>query len=142
VINRLRGDSLTSAYNHEQMQKGPHLPEAPVEEEQLWETLEYFLERVIPVAEEADVKLALHPNDPPLSPIRVVGRIITSVEAYDRALDVVPSDHNGVAFCQGKFVAMGVDIPDAIRHFGDRINYVHFRDARGPANDFVEVWHD
>jgi len=142
VSTRLRGDSLSSAYDHEQMQKGPHPPEAPVEEDRLWETLEYFLERVVPAAEEADVRLALHPNDPPLSPIRGVGRIITSVDAYDRVLETVPSKHNGVAFCQGNFAAMGVDIPEAIRGFGDRINYVHFRDVEGTAEDFIEVWHD
>lgn len=137
-----RGDSLTTSYDHEQMERGPEAPEAPVTSSELWESLEYFLERVVPVAEEAGVYLALHPNDPPLSPIRGVDRIITNVEAYDRVLSTVNSPHNGVAFCQGNFAAMGINIPETIRHFGDQINYVHFRDIDGTPQKFVEVWHD
>lgn len=137
-----RGDALTTAYDHEQMQRGPDHPEAPVTADQLWSTLEYFLERVVPVAEEAGVDLALHPNDPPISPVRGVDRIITSVEAYDRVMDLVDSPRNGIAFCQGNFSAMEVDIPETIRHFGENINYVHFRDVVGSADDFEETWHD
>jgi mannonate dehydratase len=137
-----RGDALTTAYDHEQMQQGPDHPEAPVTADQLWSTLEYFLERVVPVAEEAGVDLALHPNDPPISPVRGVDRIITSVEAYDRVMDLVDSPRNGIAFCQGNFSAMEVDIPETIRHFGENINYVHFRDVVGSADDFQETWHD
>lgn len=137
-----RGGALTTAYDHDQMQQGPDHPDAPVSSDLLWDTLEYFLERVVPVAEKAGVDLALHPNDPPISPVRGVDRIITSVEAYDRVLDIYPSDRNGIAFCQGNFSAMDVDIPKTIRHFGDSINYVHFRDVAGGAHDFEETWHD
>ena len=139
---RTRGDSLTTGYDDEEMQAGPPDPIAPVSEETLWESLEYFLERVVPVAEEADVKLGLHPDDPPLPEVRGVARIARSVEAYDRVLDIYPSEHNGVTFCQGNFAAMGVDVPEAIRHFGDAINFVHFRDVEGTAEGFVETWHD
>ena len=69
-------------------------------------------------------------------------RIITCVKAYDRVLDIVDSEFNGVTFCQGNFSAMGIDVPDAIRHFGDRVNFVHFRDVDGPADNSVEAWHD
>lgn len=137
-----RGGSLTTAYNHKQMQQGPDHPEAPVTEEELWESLEYFLEKAVPVAEEADVNLALHPNDPPLSSIRGVERIFTSVEDFERMLDLVPSEQNGITFCQGNFSAMGVDIPDTIERFGDAIKYIHFRDVTGTAENFDEVWHD
>lgn len=138
----VRGGSLTTGYDHEQMQRGPNHPDAPVTEEHLWETLEYFLERVVPVAEEAEVDLALHPNDPPISPVRGIERIITSVDAYEQVLDLVTSERNGIAFCQGNFSAMNVNIPETIRHFGDAINYVHFRDVVGMADDFEETWHD
>lgn len=137
-----RGGAFTTQYDHEQMQRGPDASEAPVTEEELWENLEYFLERVVPVAEEAGVYLALHPNDPPLSPIRGIARIMTSIDAYDRALNIVDSPHNGAAFCQGNFAAMGIDIPKAIYHFDDRINYVYFRDIKGTAERFTETWHD
>lgn len=137
-----RGGSLTTGYSDEEMQAGPPDPAAPVSEDQLWEALEYFLDRVVPVAEEAGVKLGLHPDDPPLSEVRGVSRIVRSVEAYDRVLDIYPSEYNGVTFCQGNFAAMGVDIPEAIHHFGDAINFVHFRDIDGTAEEFVETWHD
>lgn len=137
-----RGGALTTAYDHEEMQRGPAHPEAPVTSKHLWNSLEYFLDRVIPVAEEAGVDLALHPNDPPISPVRGVDRIITSVDAYDRVMELADSPRNGIAFCQGNFSAMGVDIPETIRHFGEDINYVHFRDVVGTREDFEETWHD
>jgi mannonate dehydratase len=137
-----RGGSLQTGYDHEQSEQGPTHPEADITEAELWENLEYFLEEVVPVAEEAGVKMALHPDDPPISPVRGVPRIITSVEEYDRALDLYPSDHHGVTFCQGNFSAMGVDIPETIRHFGEDIHFVHFRDVEGTAESFSETWHD
>ncbi|WP_049992270.1 mannonate dehydratase [Natrinema salifodinae] len=137
-----RGGSLTSAYDNDQMRRGPE-PDIPeITAADLWANLEYFLERVVPVAEEAGVKLGLHPDDPPRESVRGVPRIINSVEAYERVLDIVPSEHNGITFCQGNFAAMGVDVPETIRRFGDRINFVHFRDVDGDADSFVETWHD
>lgn len=138
----IRGGAKTTAYDHDRMQRGPLAQVGKVNEDRLWETLEHFLNRVIPVAEEAGVTLALHPDDPPLSPIRGVGRIITSVEAYDRVMELYPSEANGINFCQGNFVAMGADIPEAIRHFGDDIAFVHYRDIEGDAEHLVETWHD
>jgi non-ribosomal peptide synthase protein (TIGR01720 family) len=90
----------------------------PVSEEQLWESYAYFLERVVPVAAAARVKMALHPDDPPLSPIRGVGRIMRSVANFNRALALCENPYHGITFCQGNFTAMGADIPTAIRHFG------------------------
>lgn len=143
VTTPTRGDARTSAYNDEQMRRGPIPPAAKTtNREDLWENFEYFLERVIPVAEESGVYLGLHPDDPPINDVRGMPRIINSVESYDRALALSDSPHHGVTFCQGNFSAMGVDIPETIRHYGDRINFVHFRDVDGPADDFVEVWHD
>lgn len=137
----LRGNSLTTEYDHEQSERGP-VEDVDATEEDLWENLQYFLDRIVPVAEEAGVKLALHPDDPPLSPVRGVPRIITSPEAYDRVLELYPSDANGISFCQGNFAAMGADIPAMIHHFAESIHYVHFRDVEGTAEEFVEVWPD
>lgn len=135
-----RGGSLVTGYDNEKL-RGLDAA-ADVTKEDLWTNLEYFLERVVPVAEEAGVKLALHPDDPPRPAVRGVPRIINSVAGYDRVLDLYPSDYNGITFCQGNFAAMGVDIPETIRHFGDAIHFVHFRDIRGDADEFVETWHD
>lgn len=137
-----RGGAWTTAYEDEQMQHGPR-PDIPeVTEADLWNNLEYFLERVVPVAEKAGVRLSMHPDDPPLSPIRGVPRIMTSVDAYDRMLDLYPSEANSVTFCQGNFVAMNADVPEAIHHFGDDISFVHFRDIDGDAESLVETWQD
>ena len=137
-----RGDSLVTGFDNAKMQGGPTVPASRKSHEEIFDALAYFLEEVVPVAEEAGVKLGLHPDDPPRESVRGVPRIANSVEQYDRILDIVDSEHNGVTFCQGNFAAMGADIPSAIRHFGDRINFVHFRDVEGDADQFVETWHD
>ncbi len=137
-----RGGSRTVGYDHQLGERGPDHPRAGTPEGELWENLEYFLDAVVPVAESAGVNLALHPDDPPLSPVRGVPRLATSVENYERILSLSDSDRHGITFCQGNFAAMGADIPDVIRSFGDRIHFVHFRDVDGTADSFVETWHD
>lgn len=114
----------------------------PISEEELWASLEYFLRRVLPVAEKANVKLAMHPDDPPLSPIRGVGRIMRSIENYQRLLDISASPMNGITLCQGNFTLMTSDLPSEIRRFGKKIFFVHFRDVKGTPSRFEETWHD
>ena len=89
------------------------------------ENLKYFLERVIPVAEESNVKLALHPDDPPISPIKGVARIITSAAALKKAIELVPSKNSGVTFCQGTLAAAGEKIQNEIEALG-RQNKIFF----------------
>jgi len=139
-----RGGALTTAYDHRLMQNAPLTEYGQVTEESLWENLGYFLDAVIPVAEEAGVKLAMHPDDPPLSPIRGLGRIMRSIDNYQRLVDRWPSPVNGIALCQGNFALMTDDLPAVIRRFGsqDRIFFVHLRDVRGTAECFVETFHD
>jgi mannonate dehydratase len=138
-----RGGALATGYDHEVMQANPRYDDPPTEE-QLWANLRHFLERVVPVAEEAGVKLAMHPDDPPISPIRGMPRIMTSVENFERLLDLVPSPVNGIALCQGNFTLMTDDLPGVIRRFGSRskIFFVHFRDVVGTPQKFVETFHD
>ena len=146
MADRGRGGALVTSYNHDLMKNAPLTEYGEVSEEQLWENLEYFLKRVVPVAEEANVKLALHPDDPPLSPIRGISRIITSFEAYKRVIELVPSPNNGLTFCQGNFAAMAdvTDVSEAIRYFGqrDKIFFAHFRDVSSKVPNFSEVFHD
>jgi len=88
--------------------------------------------------------MAMHPDDPPLSPIRGVARIMSSLENYQRLLDLVPSPMNGIGLCQGNFALMTDDLPAAIRHFGGqgKIHFVHMRDVRGTPDHFQEAFHD
>ena len=139
-----RGGALATGYDHAMMENAPQTEAGVITEEQLWENLQYFLERVIPVAEGANVKLAMHPVDPPLSPIRGVGRIMRSIENFQRLIDLIPSPVNGITLCQGNFTLMTDDLPAAIRHFGeqDKIFFVHFRDVQGTPEKFVETFHD
>ena len=137
-----RGGALVTGYDNELMKDAPLTDAGVVSEQQLWDNLKYYLEKVVPVAEEAGVKLAMHPDDPPLSPIRGMGRIMRSVENYQKLLDLVPSEANGICLCQGNFTLMTDDLPEVIRHFGDRIYFVHFRDVRGTPEKFVETFHD
>jgi len=137
-----RGGALVTGYDHSQMVDAPITEYGEVTEEQLWENLEYFLKKVIPVAEEANVKLAMHPDDPPLSPIRGLGRIMRSVENFQRLVDMIDSPMNGITLCQGNFTLMTDDLPSVIRQFGDKIFFVHMRDVEGTADNFNETFHD
>ncbi|MFO7917153.1 MAG: mannonate dehydratase [Anaerolineae bacterium] len=140
----VRGGAPATSYEQALLEDAPLTEFGVVPEETLWESLEYFLEAVVPVAEEAGVKLAMHPDDPPLSPIRGIGRIMTNPDNFQRMIDMVPSPVNGITFCQGCFAEMGVDIPATIKHFGeqDKLFFAHFRNLRGTAEDFCEMFHD
>jgi mannonate dehydratase len=144
VTTRTRGDALVTSYDHADMENAPLTEYGVVTEEQLWDSLDYFLKCVIPVAEEAGVKMAMHPDDPPLSPIRGIGRIMRSPENFQRLIDMYPNDYNGITFCQGNFAAMGVDMVPTIQHFGKqgKTFFVHFRDVKGTASKFEETFHD
>jgi mannonate dehydratase len=139
-----RGGALVTGFDIDLLRDQPLTEYGVVTEEQLWENLEYFLKAVVPIAERAGVQLAMHPDDPPLSPIRGLGRIMRSLENYQRLLDLVPSPVNGIALCQGNFTLMTDDLPAAIRHFGrqGKIFFAHFRDVRGTPEKFVETFHD
>jgi mannonate dehydratase len=136
-----RGGSVVTSFDlkdiREDLTSNP-----PISEEALWANLDYFLKRVLPVAEQAGVKLSMHPDDPPLSPIRGVGRIMRSIDNYQRLLELAPSGMNTITLCQGNFTLMTPDLPAAIRKFGKAISFVHFRDVRGRPEKFEEAWHD
>jgi mannonate dehydratase len=100
-------------------------------EEQLWEHLAYFLERVVPVAASVGVKMAIHPDDPPWS-IFGLPRIVTDAAALDRLTRIVDDPANGVTFCTGSLGASaGNDLPAMVRTLGarGRINFMHCRNV-------------
>ncbi len=116
-----------------------------VTEDEMWGRVTDFLEAIVPVAEEAGVRLAIHPDDPPMRTLRGTARISTHPDRLQRILEIVPSTSNTLEFCQGTIAEMpGVDVYETIRRFAsaDKIAYVHFRNVRGNVPDYTEVFID
>jgi mannonate dehydratase len=110
--------------------------------QQLQENLKYFLERVIPVAEEYDVNLCVHPDDPPFA-VLGLPRIVTGEKDIDWLLKAVDNPHNGLTFCAGS-LSSGIhnDVPALARKFASRTHFVHLRSTDVlPNGDFVEASH-
>ena len=116
----------------------------PVTDDEMWDNFTYFIKAVVPAAEEAGVKLGLHPDDPPIPSIGGVARIMREPAAFRRAVETVPSDSNGLLFCQGCWTEMGADIVKEVRYFGSRnkIHWVHFRNVAGTPEKFNETFPD
>ncbi len=110
--------------------------------EQVWRNYEYFIRAVIPHAEQYGIKLALHPDDPPLPELGHVGRIFTSLENIQRGISLVNSPMLGVTFCQACYTLMGEKLEEAIPALADKIFFIHFRNVRGDKRNFRETFHD
>jgi len=137
-----RGGARVCEYDHSKIDHTVLTPAGVISQEQMWENFAYLQRAIVPVAEEAGVKLALHPDDPPVPSIRAVSRFLISADAMERALNVVPSSNMGITLCQGTFGAMGEDIVSCIRRFKGKINFVHFRDVSGNRYRFHETFQD
>ncbi|MFD0693427.1 mannonate dehydratase [Paenibacillus sp. GCM10027628] len=110
--------------------------------EDLWSNFQYFLEAIIPVAANNNIKMAVHPDDPPWS-IFGLPRIMTGRDSIRRLLKLVDSPYNGVTLCSGSLGANPLnDIPAMIREFTDRIPFAHIRNVKVYENsDFIETSH-
>jgi mannonate dehydratase len=121
---------------------------SPVEreysEQEIWENYCWYLERILPVCEEVGLRLALHPDDPPVPTLGGVGRVFRNFANFRRAMETFDSPMHGLDFCHGCWSEMraGEGVIEAIRFFGERgkIFYVHFRDVQGPVEDFTECF--
>ena len=134
-------------YDHARTKDLPPLPNVGTHSrEQMWERLEGFLRAVVPVAEQAGVRLALHPNDPPIPVFRGAAQPVRTLDDLKRLIEVVDSPSNGITLDTGVTTEMGEDAAAAIRYFGerDRINHVHFRNVRveTPYYKYLETAHD
>ena len=146
-----RGGATYSHFDVEKWTDHSLTPLGEVSAEQLWQNAAYVLERIVPAAEQAGVKLAVHPHDPALpheKGLRGVHSILGTVEGMKRWLAMVESPYNGFNFCQGTVAEMCPDpkteVIDAIRYFGERkcIFMVHLRNIKGCCFNFEEVYPD
>jgi len=116
-----------------------------VSESELWQRLEWFLKELVPVAEEAGVRLAAHPDDPPVPELRGCARLLIHPDRYQRLLNIVPSKSNAVELCLGTFQEMaGSDVYGAVRDFARKgqIGYIHMRNVRGKVPNYQEMFID
>ena len=147
AVNPLQSDSdLTlpgwdASYTREELKQVVAEYNA-MSEDDLWNNLKYFLERVIPVAAECDVNMAIHEDDPCWS-IFGLPRIITCEKNLDRFLKIVDDPHNGVTFCSGSYgTNLENDLPDMIRSLKGRIHFAHVRNLKfNSPTDFEEAAH-
>jgi len=146
-----RGDAMYSTWKLSQAHPQSPLTRAGhVDADSFWERITYFLDRVIPVANEYRIRMACHPHDPGVPPegYQGVNRVLGTVGGLKKFVSIQESAYHGLNFCQGTISEMlanpGEEIFDVIRYFGTRkkIFNVHFRNIRGHRNDFVEVYPD
>ena len=150
-----RGGSVLTAFDYESIKDLPplagegdgHLAGRGIHSlDEMWDNVTYYLKAVVPAAETAGVRLALHPNDPPAPISRGSGQIMSTLEGWKRLVDIVPSPHNGITFDCGVTRELGHDPVEVCKYFGERdqINHVHFRNVvtRVPNLDYTEVWID
>jgi mannonate dehydratase len=146
-----RGDASYSQWKlAEAHPKTPLTIAGRVDADQFWERITYFLDRVIPVANEYKIRMACHPQDPGVPPegYQGVNRVLGTVDGLKKFVTIQESPYHGLNFCQGTVSEMladpGTEIFDVIRYFGTRkkIFNVHFRNIRGHRNDFIEVYPD
>jgi mannonate dehydratase len=142
-----RAGSGYTAFDYDHMKDLPPLAEEGAHSrDEMWQNVTYFLKAVVPVAKEAKVRLALHPNDPPSPLSRGSGQIMGSLPGWKKLVDIVPSPHNGITFDCGVTREMGEDPVDVCRYFmqKDVINHVHYRNVRvkKPHEKYAEVFID
>ena len=117
----------------------------PITHDELWDRLRRFLEEVLPVAEKAGVRLALHPDDPPLPTMRQQPRLVYQPSMYQRLIDLNPSPSNGLEFCLGTLAEMSEGgLYEAVDQYSrqNRLAYVHFRNVSGTVPHYHETFID
>jgi mannonate dehydratase len=142
-----RGGAGLTAFDYARVKNLPPLQAEGVHSlDEMWRNVTYFLKAVVPVAEQSNVRLALHPNDPPAPLSRGSGQIMGTVEGWKHLVSIVESPANGITFDCGVTREMGENPVEVCRYFGERdcINHVHFRNVRvrTPYQDYTEVFID
>ncbi len=148
-----RGGALVSSFDMQLVEAGhplswgqrrhPLQTESPITAGDMWEHYRYFLRAVLPVAEEAGVKLALHADDPPMPELGGIARIFSSFAGFQQAMAEFDSPYHGIDFCVGTWSEMAeTDVLQALRYFGERnkVFYVHLRDVQSTVPKFQECF--
>lgn len=140
----VRGGALATSFDMSQHQDAPLSHGRVYSEEELWANYDWYLSHMLPVCEEAGVRMALHPDDPPVESLGGIPRLFRNFDNFARAMDAHPSPMHGLDYCHGCWSEMrgGEGVLESIRYFGERgrIFYVHFRDVVGRADNFTEVF--
>lgn len=142
-----RGGAGLTAFDYDKIRDLPPLPDEGAHTlEEMWNNATYFLKAVVPEAQRAGVRLALHPNDPPAPVSRGSGQIMSTLEGWKRLVNIVPSPSNGITFDCGVTRELGQDPVEVCRYFAARdcINHMHFRNVRTrvPREKYTEVFLD
>lgn len=144
-VGKTRGGIPTREFDSEIAQHLPLSHDRVYSDDEIWDTFTRFIREVIPVAEEAGVRIGLHPDDPPLPSLGGVARVIRNFEGYQRAVEIADSDNFGLCFCVGTWAEggamVGKDIAGMISHFGaqGKIFKIHFRNVDAPMPVFRET---
>lgn len=133
-----RGGALVTGFDIDEFKP----VDKSISAEKLWLNYEYFIKAVIPEAEKYGIKLALHPDDPPISKLGNVERIMTDYQNIKKAINIVKSDSLGVTMCQATYLMMGEDLFRVIKELKEKIFFVHFRNVSGNKYKFHETFHD
>ncbi|HET6381968.1 MAG TPA: mannonate dehydratase [Armatimonadota bacterium] len=140
--DRIRGGAISNSFDYEIARKSPLTHDRVYTEDEMWANYDWYLERLLPVCEEAEVRLAIHPDDPPLPELGGIGRLFCGFEGFRRAMEKHPSPMHGLNYCHGCWSEMrgGAGVMESIEWFGTRgrLIYGHFRDVRGSAEKFTE----
>ena len=142
----LRGGARSTRFDHSEHDPNELTHGRIYTPAEMWENYAYYLERILPVAEESKVTLALHPDDPPVTGLGGIARIFSSFEGFKRGMDTFDSPLHGLDFCMGCWSEMGgqENVLKGIRYFGlqGKIIYIHFRDVTGTSECFHENFID
>jgi mannonate dehydratase len=146
-----RGDAMNHYWKLSETHPATPLTKAGrVDADAFWERITYFLERIIPVANEYKIRMACHPQDPGVPPegYQGVNRVLGTIDGLKKFITIQESPYHGLNFCQGTISENlqnpATELFDVIRYFGSRkkIFNVHFRNIRGGRNNFIEVFPD
>jgi mannonate dehydratase len=141
-----RGGAVSNEFRLKVAAERPLTHDREYSAEEMRANYDWYLDRMLPVCEEAGVRLAIHPDDPPVNSLGGVARIFHDFEGFRRAMERHPSPMHGLDFCHGCWSEMrgGDGVLEAIQYFGSRgrIFYVHMRDVQGCADDFEECFID